>query len=136
MKRISRYTRALLVRALKEVAKAEMEGRSLPARALATALGMSESSGLCLRRDLQGIGWLAVHDQGGGGHPSRTSVTEAGWDALGGRSAVAPQRKTRTCMLCGAEFLSEGPGHRFCDCCRSTDAFQAGAETAYQVVLP
>ena len=136
MTRLSDYKRGLLLRALRVIAEAEAEGRSMPARDLATALGMAQNSGSGLRRDLVDEGWLVIHQQGGGGRPSSTSVTEAGWEAIGGRRTVSPQAGKRACLCCGREFESAWAGNRICGGCRKTDAFQSGGmDAAYRVAL-
>ncbi len=135
MTQISGYKRGVLLRALRVIADAEVEGRSLPARDLATALGMAQNSGHGLRKDLVDEGWLVIHEQGGG-RPSRTSVTDTGWQAIGGRKAVSPHAGARKCLCCGRVFESAWAGNRICGNCRQTDAYRGnGLDGAYQVPL-
>jgi hypothetical protein len=34
--------------------------------------------------------------------------------------------KTRSCLMCSNNFHSRGAGHRVCDNCKGTEAWQAG----------
>lgn len=136
MTQISGYKRGEMLRALRIIAEAETKGRSVPVRILATTLGMAQRHGHDLRNALAQQGWLVIHEQGGGGRPSRTSVTEAGWQAIGARKAVSPQAGARRCLCCGKMFESDWAGNRICGGCRRTDAFQGGGfDAAYRVPL-
>jgi ribosomal protein S27AE len=44
-------------------------------------------------------------------------MAEARIEAVKIDRAVAARRKTRTCLCCGGEFLSEHSGHRRCGTC-------------------
>ncbi len=39
--------------------------------------------------------------------------------------------KRRDCLMCGAEFLSEGPGHRVCQTCKGTSRWRGGNDLSF-----
>jgi hypothetical protein len=40
---------------------------------------------------------------------------------------IARAGKTRSCLMCSHGFHSRGAGHRICDACKGTEAWQAGS---------
>lgn len=43
------------------------------------------------------------------------------------RAAALAKAKTRKCLRCREDFLSEGPGNRICGVCKGSEDWRAGA---------
>lgn len=55
---------------------------------------------------------------------ARIEIEEQGQDQ--DQIAEEPAAKSRSCLMCGGEFESDGPHHRICPRCKSTETWRRG----------